>query len=187
MKKYLLFVMAGFILSACSNSGSNNQSGEKTLQDRIEITNDMENALGMVPSWMNERHVIAMTDPQAHSGTYACISNDTAEYSYYYKEILKNINSELPKRVVFSGWVYTTVANPKVTIVCNINENQKQYNWKAFPLDKELIEVGKWVEFSSDFYLDDKPLKPEMEIGLFAWNQSKNSVYFDDLKVVFLY
>lgn len=187
MKKYYLFVIAGFILSACSNSGSNKQTSEKKHQDRVEITNDLEDAHSVIPSWLGEKRVIAMTDPPAHSGTFACYTNDTSEYSYHYEEILKNIDSEIPKRVVFSGWIYTTVSNPKLSIICSIHENQEQYNWKAFPLDKDLTEAGKWVEFSSDFYLDDKPLKPEMLISVYAWNQSKKSVFIDDLKVTFLY
>ena len=182
MKKYLIFIMAACILSACSNSGSNS-----TRNDRIEITNDMENAYGMIPSWVGENRVFAMSDPPAHSGTFACITNDSAEYSYHYEEVLKNISSELPKRVVFSGWVYTTVPNPKFSIICSLTENQQNYDWKAFPLEKELTEAGKWVEFSGDFYFNDKPLKPEMLIGVYAWNQSKKTVYIDDLKVTFLY
>jgi hypothetical protein len=186
MKKYFLFVAAALIIAACTNSGN---SGNKVnaRQDRIEIPNDLENAKGMVPSWFNEKHVIAMTSPAAHSGNNACITTDTAEFSYQYQELLKNINIEVPKRVVFSGWVYTTIANPKFSVICNISENQKLYNWKAFPLDNTLKETGKWVEFSADFYLDDKPLKPEMEIRLYAWNQAKAPVYIDDLKVTFLY
>lgn len=183
MKKYLFFVVAGFILSACSNSGSNTT----TRKDQIEITNDLENAKGVIPSWVGEDRVIVMNEPTAHSGIYAGIIKDTSEYSYYYREILKNINQELPKRVIFSGWIYTSVPNPQVSVVCNLNENQTRYNWKVFPLEKQLSEVGKWVEFSSDFYFDDKPLKPEMEIGMVMWYQGKIPVYIDDLKITFLY
>jgi len=187
MKKYFLFALTGFLLSACSNSGNKTQAIENTSKDRIEITNDMENAKGVIPSWIGEDRVIAMSEPPAHSGKYAGVTNDTIEFSYYYQEIFSNINEVLPKRVVLSGWVYTTVANPKVSIICNINENKTQYNWKAYPLEKELSQAGKWVEFISEFYFDDKPIKSEMEIGLYAWNQSKKPVYFDDLKIIFLY
>lgn len=187
MKKLFLFVATWIILSACSNAGSNSKSGTLGRQKEIIITNDLENAKGMVPSWLNENHVISMTAPPAHSGENACISNDTAEYSYTYCEILKNLNSEVPKMATFSGWVYTTVANPNFAIICSIDEKGKHYNWKAFSLDKELTKAGKWVEFSATFYFDDKPLKPEQEIRLYAWNQSKKNVYIDDLKVTFLY
>lgn len=183
MKKLLLFVLTGIILSSCSNTGTNTN----TQKDQIEITNDLENAKGVIPSWVGEDRVIAMSEPSAHSGMYAGIVKDTSEYSYYYEEILKNIHSELPKRVIFSGWMYTSEPNPKVSVVCNLNENKDRYNWKVFPLDKELSEAGKWVEFSSDFYFEDKPLKPELQIGIFVWYQGKSPVYIDDLKVTFLY
>lgn len=187
MKNFFLFAITGLALSACSNTGNNQGVFSSDRKDRIEITNDMENAKGVIPSWVGEDRVVVLNDPPAHSGTFAGVTNDTIEYSYYYQEILQNINGEVPIRVIFSGWVYTTVANPKFSIICNIDENGKQYNWKAFPLETQLTEVGKWVEFSTEFYFDDKPLKPEMKIGLYAWNQSKKTVYIDDLKITFLY
>jgi len=187
MKKLLFIVSAGIILSSCSNSGSKTQAGDQGGQNEIVITNDIENAMGNIPGWLNQNTVIFMNEPKAHSGDYASVTNDTLQYSYYYKEIIKNIKNEIPKTATFSGWVYTTVANPNFSIVCSINENNQHYNWKAFPMDKELTETGKWVEFSTSFYFDDKPLRPDMEIGIFAWNQSKKTVYIDDLQVTFSY
>jgi len=187
MKKLLFFVAVGIILSACSNSGNKTQSTDQNEQKEIVITNDLENAMGVIPSWLNENTVMITKDPLAHSGEYACVTNDTIEYSYTFKELVKNIKNESPKIITYSGWVYTTVANPNFSIVCNINENNQQYDWKGFPLDKELTETGKWVEFSTSFFFDKKPLKPEHEIGIFAWNLSKKPVYIDDLKITFTY
>ncbi len=187
MKKLFFFVLAGFILSACSNSGNKTQSGYQSDQNEVVITNDMENAMGKVPSWYNENTVIAMTNPQAHSGIFAGITNDTLPYSYTYKEALKNIDSRLPKMAIVNGWVYTTIANRDFEIICGISENKQTYNWKAYPLADILGETGRWVEFSASFYFDDKPLKPEHEISFYAWNKSKQTVYIDDLKIAFVY
>jgi len=186
MKKNLLFVMSLLILTACSNSGNKAIMPPK---DSIEIFNDMENAKGMIPSWVGAERVFEMTEPPAHSGTSACITNDTAEYSYHYEEILKNIHGEIPKRVMLSGWVYTTVANPNIAIICalNLNDDQKPLDWKTFPLDKQLPEAGKWVEFSGDFYMDYKDINPDLRISVYLWNQSKMPVFIDDLKVTFFY
>jgi len=185
MRNFLLFVAAFLLLNACSNSGNK----ANLPKDRIEITNDMENAKGMIPSWVGAERVFAMSEPPAHSGTYACITNDTAEYSYHYEEILKNIHGEVPKRVMLSGWVYTTVANPNLAIICalNLKDDQKTLDWKSFPLDKQLPEAGKWVEFSGDFYMDYKAINPDLRISVYTWNQSKNPIYLDDLKVTFFY
>ena len=38
-----------------------------------------------------------MKDPSAHSGKYACVTNDTIEYGYGYMEQIKNIIPGLPK------------------------------------------------------------------------------------------
>ena len=186
MKKLFFFVTAAILLSACSNSGNKSKSSDQAAQNEIVITNDIENAKGVIPSWYNENTVIAMKDPQAHSGDYACLTNDTLVFGYFYRELFKNLKSEVPKSVTYSGWVYTTVANPNFAIICNINNDTIRYDWKAFPLDKELSDPGKWVEFSANFTFD-KPLQPSYEIGLVAWNQSKNNVYLDDLKITFSY
>lgn len=186
MKNLFCSVVVILLLASCSNSGSNTKSGEQAAQNEVVITNDMENAAGVIPSWHNEKSVIAMKEPPAHSGDYACITNDTNEFSYSYTELFKNIKSETPKSATLSGWVYTTVANPQFAIICNINDDTTRYQWKSFPLDKELSEPGKWVEFSSSFIFD-KPIKPEYEVALVAWNQSKKAVYLDDLKITFSY
>lgn len=187
MKRLLLFLISGFIFSACSNTGNQIKPGDQAKQKEIIITNDLENAKGVIPGWYNENTVIVTKTPIAHSGEYACITNDSNQYGYYYKEIVKNLRNGVPKMATFGGWVYTTVANPNFAIICNINEGQELYDWKAYPLDNELTKTGKWVEFSAVFYFDKLPLKPDMEIGIFAWNQSKKPVYIDDLKIIFSY
>ena len=176
MKKLFLFAISLMLIAACTNSGSNpgnNNSSQR--KDRIEITNDLENALAIIPSWNGEKTIFDLKE-KAHSGGFVCITNDTLEFSYQYNEFFKNINSELPKRVIFSGWVNTTVANPKFSILCTIDEGTKQLEWRAYPLQNVLTEPGKWVEFSADFYFDKSPLKPEDKITLVAWNQSKEPI-----------
>jgi len=186
MKKLFFFVIVASIISACSNSGSKPQANNHNTENEVEITNDLEGSLLKNPSWKGENTVFNKKK-MAHSGNYVCFTNDTLEYSYTYNEIFKNINDRVPKSVIFSGWVYTTVANPKFSIICGLNNNGKQYDWNAFPLEKELTETGKWVEFTSSFYFDKKPIKPEDDISLYAWNQSKKPVYIDDLKIKFIY
>jgi hypothetical protein len=146
----------------------------------------MENAAGVIPSWQNEKTVISIKEPAAHSGEFVSVTNDTIEYSYAYCELIKNINTALPKKINVTGWIYTTVAKPNLAIILDISENNKQYDWKAFPLAEALTEKGKWVQFSSDFYID-KPLNPEQAIKIYAWNQSKKPIYIDDLKISFEY
>jgi hypothetical protein len=186
MKKIVVFALAAILLYSCSSSTPKADTAAGSTQKAIEITNDMENATAVIPSWINEKTVAPMTNPPAHSGDFACITNDSSEYGYAYQEILKNINSVLPKRVVVSGWVYSTVATPNVGIILNISENNQQYDWKTYPLADNIKETGKWVEFSTSFYFD-KPLNENQEVRIFPWNQSKKPIYFDDFKIVFEY
>jgi hypothetical protein len=187
MNKLIVFAIAGVLLYSCSNSKPKTEAASgQSAQNRIEITNDMENASAVIPSWINEKTVVIMKEPAAHSGEYACATNDSVQYGYAYQELLKNINTGIPKKVVVEGWVYTTVEKPNLGIILNISEKSQNYDWKAFPLNESLTEKGKWVEFSSSFYFD-KPLNPEQEIRIFAWNQSQKPIYFDDLKISFEY
>jgi hypothetical protein len=187
MKKIFVIAISGALLYSCSNSKPKTEAVPgQPVKNLIEITNDMENATAIIPSWINDKTIIVMKEPAAHSDKYACVTNDTIEYGYGYQELVKNINTGIPKSVVFSGWIYTTVATPNLGIILSISENGQTYDWKSFPLNDCLTETGKWVEFSASFYFD-KPLKPVHEIKLFPWNQSKKTVYFDDLKIRFDY
>lgn len=188
MKILILLVAVVALLSACSNPSNKTQPAVESVSPaEIVITNDLENALGVMPSWFNENTIVAMTEPQAHSGNYSGLTNDTLPYGYTYKETLKNIDPRLPKIAFVSGWIYTTVANPDFSIICGINENKQTYNWKAYPLTEILSETGKWIEFTATFYFDDKPLKPEHEISIYGLNNSKKAIYTDDLKITFTY
>ncbi len=187
MKFIIVSVLSAIMLYGCSNSNpkTGNISGQPQ-QNQLEITNDMEDAGTIIPSWINEKTVILLKEPAPHSGNYACITNDTVEYGYGYMEKIKNIVPGLPKTVLVSGWIYTTVKNPNLAIILDVSENEKQYDWKAFPLADSLSETGKWIEFSSSFYFD-KQLNPEQTIKIFPWNQEKQPIYFDDFKIIFEY
>ncbi len=186
MNKILSFIAIAMITTACSNSGSNKPSVEKPEQKEIVITNDMENASAVIPSWGNEKSVIRMTEPIAHSGEYACATNDTMEYSYSFSELFKNLNKGVPKMAVVSGWVYSTVASPKLGVIVDIKENNELYNWKVVPLTDILQESGKWIEFKANYYFD-KALNPEQKVSIFMWNQAKKPIYIDDLQITFTY
>lgn len=185
MKNLFVFAFAGILFYGCSNPTPKTGTSD-LIQKKIEITNDMENARAVIPSWVNEKTVISMKDPAAHSGEFASITNDTIEFSYAYGEVLKNINSLLPKNVNLNGWIYTTVKNPNFSIILDISQDNKNYDWKAFPLTKDFSETGKWVEFNASFYFD-KAINPEQTIKIYGWNQSKKPIYIDDLKISFDY
>ena len=187
MRKLIAIAITGILLYSCSNSTTRTGADtEQSKQNVIEMTNDMEHAAAIIPSWINEKTVIAIKEPEAHSGKYASVTNDTIEYGYGYMEQIKNIIPGLPKYVLVSGWVYTTVVNPNLAIILDISENNIQYDWMAFPLTDTLSATGKWIEFNAGFYFS-KPLNPEQQIKIFAWNQSKKAVYIDDLKLRFEY
>lgn len=185
--KEIFVLILGVILFSCSNL--NSKTGTDATQSRpdvIENTNDMENAALLIPSWINEKTVIKMKNPSARTGEFASSTNGSAEFGYGFMEQIKNINTGFPKMVELKGWVYTTVSKPNLAIILDISENNIQYDWKAFPLTDSLTTTGKWVPFTASFYFE-KPLNPEQVIKIFPWNQSRQSIYFDDFKISFQY
>jgi hypothetical protein len=186
MKKLLLIALASGLVYGCSNSKPKTETDAPAKQNTIETKNDMENASAVIPSWINEKTVIAMKEPAAHSGKFASITSDTAEYGYGYQELVKNISSGIPKKVSISGWIYTTAPSPNFSIILSISEKTQNIDWKAYSLADQMKESGKWVEFSSEFYFD-KPMNPEQEIKIYPWNQAKKTVYVDDMKISFEY
>jgi len=184
MKRIILFAIPVTLLFSCVNKTTKNWAD--AAPNRMEITNDMEDAALVIPSWINEKNVIIMNKPEAYSGKYACVTNDTLEYGYGYAELIRNIIPGLPKIITVSGWAYTTIAKPNIAIILDISENNNNYDWKAFPLADSLTEPGNWVEFNSIFYFD-KPFNPDQFIKIYPWNQSKKAVYIDDLKIRFEY
>ena len=187
IKTIFVAAITGVLLYGCSNSDSKKGTvASEPKQNVIENTNDMENASLLIPSWINEKTVVDLKTPSAHSGKYACVTNDSIEFGYGFMEQIKNINAGIPKMIMLTGWVYTTGAKPNLAIVLDISENSVQYDWKAFPLSDSLTTTGKWTEFNATFYFD-KPLNPEQEIKIFPWNQSRKPIYFDDFKISFQY
>lgn len=184
MKKIILIAFTFSLLCSCTNTAT--KTGSDASQNSIVITNDMEDAAVIIPSWINEKTVVELKEPKAHSGKYACVTDETHDFGYGYSEQIKNIIPGLPKVIFVSAWAYTTIANPNIAIIMDISENDKNYDWKAFPLADSLTEPGKWVEFNTAFYFD-KPLNPDQFIRIYPWNQSKKAVYIDDLKITFYY
>lgn len=175
-----------FMLSSCSNSGNAPQIETQNSSNKVVISSDLENANMQVPGWGNEGTVIAMTDPAAHSGKFACKTSKDFEYTYYFSEKFKNIKDKLPVSVSYHGWVYSTVAKPNFAILCTVKNDTNNLQWSAYPLDQLISHENEWIEFTADFYFT-QPLKPDYQFYLGGWNQSKQSVYLDDLTITLNY
>ena len=68
MKNISFLLVLMMLMASCSNSGSKTKSDEKASPTEIVISNDLENAAGLIPSWYNEKSVVKIKDPVAHSG-----------------------------------------------------------------------------------------------------------------------
>lgn len=187
MKNLLLLIITGLLVYGCSNSNQNATNNDAQTDDiAIAITNDMENALSGVPSWINEATVVKMPEGiAAHSGEYVTRVTEQEVYSYAFRETLSNINSKLPTAVIVEGWVYSPVENASLSIAMDINDNGNSIIWKSYVLSDAISELNNWNEFAARFAID-QPIKPEYQLKIFAYG-GKKTAYFDDLKISFEY
>jgi hypothetical protein len=186
MKNLLIIALAGFIMYGCSNSSQpSSPTAAAPEPGQVVISNDMENAAAIIPSWINEATVVKMENGAAHSGDYVSKVDDKNLYSYTYREFIQNINEKLPKRVIVNGWVNSPDAAKGLGIIMDINENNVSQIWKSMSLSSVIEAPNKWYEFTAYFSVD-KPIKPNYQIKIYGYSGQKVA-YFDDFKITFEY
>jgi hypothetical protein len=186
MRNVLFSLIAVAALFGCSNSNQNTSpTATKADQNQVVITNDMENAAAMIPSWINEGTVVKMENGPAHSGEFVTKVDDKNLYTYTYREYFENINQKLPKRIVVNGWVYTPDKSDGLSVIMDINENNVSKIWKAYSLNNSVESNNKWYEFTAYFTVD-QPIQPSFQVKVFGFS-GKKTAYFDDFKITFEY
>jgi hypothetical protein len=186
MKKLLFIMLTGLILFGCSNSNQKPVAADaKAGQSNVVISNDMENAAAMIPSWINEITVVKMENGKAHSGEFVTKVDDKTVYTYAYREYFENINEALPKRVVVNGWINSPDPAEGLGVVMDINNNNVVQIWRSYSLTKTVESPNQWFEFTAYFPID-KPIKPNYQIKVYGFSGNKVA-YFDDFKITFEY
>ena len=190
MKRFIFIVLAGILISSCSNSNQTPSSSSSSPadiadQNQLVIENDLEYASAMIPSWINEVTVIKMDKIKAHSGEYASKIDQTNLYSYAFGEKFENIFEKLPKRVIVNGWYYMPEQNEKAGIVMDINENGETKIWKSYNFFSDNPTINQWNEYTAYFSID-QPIKPNYHIKIYAYS-GKKDIYLDDFKITFEY
>jgi len=186
MKNLLFIMLTGLILFGCSNGNQKPAPADaKTEQNNVVISNDMENAAAMIPSWINEVTVVKMEKGKAHSGEFVTKVDDKTLYTYAFREYFENINEKLPKRVVVNGWINSPDPSERLGIIMDINENNVTKIWRSYSLTKTVETPNQWYEFTAYFPID-KPIKPNYQVKVYGFSGSKTA-YFDDFKITFEY
>ncbi|HOW32077.1 MAG TPA: hypothetical protein PLP88_10935 [Bacteroidales bacterium] len=189
MKRFLALFIVGVTLYGCSGSdqkADNPNADPAKDPNKLVISNDLENAAAIIPSWSNEKTVVKMDGAPAHSGQFVSLIDDQFQYSYGFHETIGNLNKKLPKKVTVKGWIYSSIAAPDISIVMDINDNGKQVEWKAYSLTPVINEANKWIEYKANFDIT-KPIQASYLIKCFAWNPGKKLAYLDDFEITIDY
>jgi hypothetical protein len=189
MKNILAIAIVGISLWGCSGSDKKSASivADQPLDENtVVVSNDLENAAAIIPSWSNEKTIVKMDGAPAHSGQFVSLVDEQFQYSYGLHETISNLKNKSPKKVTVKGWVYSTVASPDLSIVMDISDNGKQVEWKAYSLTPVIAEANKWIEYKANFDII-KLIQASNLIKCFAWNPGKKVAYLDDFEITFEY
>lgn len=122
----------------------------------------------------------------AHSGKTVAFLDSSTIYSMGYLKSLENISKTKIDSVVFSYWIFCKNNKAKAKTVISIDkaDNTKNLFWVGNPIEDKVKEYNKWVFVSESFVLP-----PNMDtkniLKLYVWNNSKEEILLDDLKVEF--
>ncbi len=163
MNKLFIILAATVLFGACSE------------KKNIVYENDTD-----YHDWINQQTIKSVSEP--HSGSSASVSDSTHPYSLGFRKTIKNISSTKIKKVKFSYWVYSMNDSINATTVFSVDFNGKNISWEGRPLKVE--ELNKWVYKIEEFGLP-RDAQPNNEVSLYIWNNAKQEIWLDDLKVEF--
>lgn len=182
MKNLFIITILAVMATACGSG--NQEKSEASSSNEITFTTDLENIdslLNEIPaSWKNEKTI---AEGMAHSGKFASKIDSTSEFSFVFEQKLSYIDARVPKKVHYTAWIYSDMANTPGSIVVSVNNNAYYKGFKIadfFPAGKE------WKQVSATFELPET-LTGENIIKGYVWNQNKNPLIIDDISIKFEY
>ncbi len=122
---------------------------------------------------------------QSHSGkTSVCVSPEQI-YGICFKKQLNAISNFSPNKVIISVWVYTENNQSEGNLVVALDDaSDKNVYWNALYSKSANIEPGKWTKISSTMDIK-KVNNPSNKIVIYALNNGKSKIWFDDVTVDF--
>lgn len=130
--------------------------------------------------WINQQYVKNVPNP--HSGMTSSVIDSVHAYSLGLSKTIANISDQKLTQVKFSYWVYVKSDQAKASAVISIDLNGKNNFWEGRPLKGAALNT--WTQIEETFAIPDK-LDPNNVIALYVWNNSKEEILVDDLKMVF--
>ncbi len=130
--------------------------------------------------WINQQSV--KSSPIAHSGVSVSIIDSTHEYSLGLSKTIANISDQKLTQVKFIYWAFIKSDQAKASTVLSIDLNGKNNLWEGRSLKGATLNT--WTQIEETFAIPDK-LDPSNVISLYIWNNSKEEILIDDLKIVF--
>lgn len=130
--------------------------------------------------WINQQNIKNVSNP--HSGFSSCVLDSTHEYSLGFSKTIQKISAKPIKKIKFSYWAFLKNDLAKATTVFSVDFNGKNINWDGRPL--AVRETNKWIQVQETYQLP-KVAQPNNEISFYVWNNSKQEIWIDDLKIEF--
>lgn len=129
--------------------------------------------------WINMQSIKDVPNP--HSGSSVSIIDSVHQYSLGLSKTVENISDQKLTQVKVSYWAFVKSDLAKATTVISIDFNGKNLFWDGRPLKGTL---NKWVQMEETFAIPSS-INKNNQISIYVWNNSKEEILIDDLKMVF--
>jgi hypothetical protein len=149
-------------------------------QKGLVYFNDFEGIKGWAQAYLNK-------EPH-RSGQYSNKLDSTSCYSMTFKLRFKDIADRPVKKAKISFWaLMIDPASPSKFIVDIYTPDKTKIFYIAKDIPDYVKKAKKWVKVNLDYtFVKGDVTLPDNIISVYAWNQSKNDIYIDDLRIEFV-
>ncbi len=165
--------ISSFLLISCSRE--NKQGG-------LHYFNDFESVKG----W-SKMPIPTLVEGNAHSGNFSLKIDSLEGFSHAFNIKMKDISNKPIKKVRYSMYCMIKSLNAKASLVLAVDTvNKPNALWQGIPIQDQIKEINKWVKITGEVQLAQDGLnKPENNLVMYLWNNSKEVIFADDYELEF--
>lgn len=139
-------------------------------------------------SFENDGPAALRTSEKAYNGKYSTVAAGRLSFSMVVNRTAAACNLSIPSRIACSAWLYIADARstPDASLIVMIrNKKGRELFSSAITVKGDAIPQQKWFKISGSFEIKDIVLSPDDIVSVYLWNNSKCTIYMDDLLTVF--
>ncbi|PIP53679.1 MAG: hypothetical protein COX07_09405 [Bacteroidetes bacterium CG23_combo_of_CG06-09_8_20_14_all_32_9] len=133
------------------------------------------------PLLFNKDRIVPFS--KAYSGSNVSKIDSLSQFSSGFNAFLDVIVSKSIEKVHVESYVFSPSVCKNLVLVCCINNNHNEnIFWTSFLVDSLVQKTNTWIKIEHEFDIP-KNLDVKNILSVLFWNTSKDTVYFDDMKI----